>query len=481
MEGGSNLWDRKTSAMSAAPRFAVSKSHGDRQRLGLENDPHPVIAIDVDAAEIVSANKLGSEALGLFPYASFPIALDPNMPAMVRLRELVAVNDLEKKEPETLTFWSNGRPKDVLCRIVRQASGAQVVLLRVVAGIDLNIADAEAPEAPSSASEQGAGKPSEAVSTPNAAEPPEKTPPPERVESLSETLKEIARQIRQRELSAGPRHCNGSNERPDRSPAEAEADPVAAGTSAPQGSVAGPSEHLPRKAISVLDPDHLAKLAHELKTPLTAIAAAAEVMRDERLGAMGNPKYLGYAADIHENATHALDVITSLLSESGRRSAQVSRLIALDLNAIVERTVSSIEALAQSRGLTLLFEAEKSRPHVVANPTALRQILLNLLTNAIKFTPRGGDVRVVTGYLDDGRVFLVVRDTGCGIGGSMATAPPIASATGASQRLSGGSGIGLPLVRRLVQDMGAELEIDSAPGKGTVFLIAFGGFAHWTE
>jgi signal transduction histidine kinase len=465
--------------MSAAPRFAVSKSQGDRRRLSLENDPHPVIAIDVDAAEIVSANSLGSEALGLFPYASFPIALDPKMPAMVRLRELAAVNDLEKKEPETLTFWSNGRLKDILCRIVRQGSGAEVILLRVVDGIDLKIADSEAPEAPSSASEQGAGKSSEATSSPTAAEPTEKTPAPQTVRSLSETLKEIARQIREGELPAGPRHGNGLAESPD-PPAETVGD-LSATVSAPQGSMTGSAEHLPRKAISVLDPDHLAKLAHELKTPLTAIAAAAEVMRDERLGAMGNPKYLSYAADIHENATHALDVITSLLSESGRPSAQISRLIALDLNAIVERTVSSVQALAQSRGLTLLFEAEMSRPHVVANPTALRQILLNLLTNAIKYTPRGGDVRVVTGYLDDGRVFLVVRDTGCGIGGSAATAPPVASANGASQRLSGGSGIGLPLVRRLVQDMGAELEIDSAPGKGTVILIAFGGFAHWTE
>ena len=86
----------------------------------------------------------------------------------------------------------------------------------------------------------------------------------------------------------------------------------------------------------------------------------------------------------------------------GKRQAEtraISRPIALDLNAIVERTVSSVQALAELRGLALVFDAGDSRPHIVANPTAMRQILLNLLTNAIKFTPRGGDVRVATGYI----------------------------------------------------------------------------------
>lgn len=230
---------------------------------------------------------------------------------------------------------------------------------------------------------------------------------------------------------------------------------------------------------SILDPDHLAKLAHELKTPLTAIAAAAEIMRDERLGVMGNPRYLNYAADIHENATHALDVIASLLSESVKSGATLPRLIALDLNAVVERTVSSVQALAQSRNLTLTLKAEKSRPHVIANPTSLRQILLNLLTNSIKFTPPGGDVDVETGYLADGRVFLAVRDTGCGISGGSAVTTSSPEQGGTRQPWLSGSGIGLPLVRRLVSEMSAEFEIESAPEKGTVARISFAGFARW--
>jgi signal transduction histidine kinase len=233
------------------------------------------------------------------------------------------------------------------------------------------------------------------------------------------------------------------------------------------------------KAPPVLDPDHFAKLAHELKTPLTAIAAAAEIMRDERLGEMGNERYLGYAADIHESATHALNVITALLTESRGPSAAEPRLVALDLNAIVERTVSSVQALAEARGLALIFDADESRPHVIANPTAMRQILLNLLTNAIKFTPPGGDVRVATGYIDDGRVFLVVRDTGCGMSGS-AHAVSEALPTEACEPWVRGNGIGLPLVQRLVREMGAAIEIDSERAKGTVVLIAFDGSGRWS-
>jgi len=234
-----------------------------------------------------------------------------------------------------------------------------------------------------------------------------------------------------------------------------------------------------RAPLSILDPDHLAKLAHELKTPLTAIAAAAEIMRDERLGAMGNARYLNYAADIHENATHALDVITSLFSESRRQGTASPRLIALDLNAIVERTVSSVQALAQSRNLALTFHAEKNRPHVVANPTSLRQILLNLLTNAIKFTPSEGDVRVETGYLADGRVFLAVYNTSRSINGGTAVTTETSEQGGTKQPWLSGNGIGLPLVQRLASEMSAEFEIESAPEKGTLARISFAGFAQW--
>ena len=206
-------------------------------------------------------------------------------------------------------------------------------------------------------------------------------------------------------------------------------------------------------------------------TPLTAIAVAAEIMRDERLGEMKNARYLSYAADIHESVTHALNVITSLLGDRMKPAAPVSRLITLDLNAIVECTASSVKALAESCGLTLSFNTDGSKPHVVVNPTALRQILFNLLANAIKFTSRGGDIRVATGQMDDGRVFLTVCNTDCSMAGSHAELAGPLAASDLQPAWARSYGIGLPLVGTLVRNMGAEIKIDSVPQKGTTATI----------
>lgn len=447
--------------MTAAPTPAIRKRHDGASPVLPAAESAPVITIDPDRAEIVSANAWGARILGLFAYASFPIALDAATPALARLREVTALGHANGKSIERLTFWSNGRLKPVLCTVTRQADGKSGVLV-------LRIIDEKSVETPSA---NAGPRLTSAPSASGLGESRHESP-----QMDAETLKAIARRMREGDAveplighnSAEACEADGHFEVLNLLPSAADT-PAAPSPSSPA-----------RMPSSVLDPDHLAKLAHELKTPLTAIAAAAEIMRDERLGAMGNERYLSYAADIHESASHALDVITSLLSESAKSNAALPRLIALDLNAIVERTVSSVQALAQSQGLTLAFEADKSRPHVAANPTSLRQILLNLLTNAIKFTPRGGDVRVVTGYLADGRVFLVVRDTGCGMDGKIAEAT--ASTVEPQQsRLGAGNGIGLPLVQRLVREIDAELEIDSEPGKGTAALIAFGGFARWSQ
>jgi signal transduction histidine kinase len=136
-----------------------------------------------------------------------------------------------------------------------------------------------------------------------------------------------------------------------------------------------------------------------------------------------------------------------------------------------------VQALAESCGLNLAFETDGRKLHVVANPTALRQVLLNLLTNAIKFTPRGGHVGVRTGYAGEGQAFLVVRDTGCGMAGS--TAPIVSPASEGDIKLqwARSHGIGLPLVATLVRDMGAEIRFESSPQTGTVATIVFSDFS----
>jgi two-component system cell cycle sensor histidine kinase PleC len=210
-----------------------------------------------------------------------------------------------------------------------------------------------------------------------------------------------------------------------------------------------------------------------LKTPLSAIVAASEIMRDERLGPMGNQQYLGYARDIHESAAHALAVITKMLTRATSEADAAAGVARVDLNDLAARTVSSMQALAAERDLTLDVDLEEGLLLVSADETAVRQILINLLANAFKFTPPGGDIRVVTGYQMNGSAFLVVRDTGEGM--DQATIDEVfnSDAGKIGARRGGGYGIGLPLVRRLAQQIGADIEIDSAPLKGTVVLLSF--------
>ncbi len=211
-----------------------------------------------------------------------------------------------------------------------------------------------------------------------------------------------------------------------------------------------------------VEPSHVAKLAHELKTPLSAIAAAAEIMRDERLGPIGSEKYRGYASDIYDSARHALGVIGRML-EAARGDGTPGQLsfAEIDLDDMARGVVSAMTPLAAEAGLNLLADLCDRLPHVVADRIAVRQILLNLITNAIKFTPRGGEVVISTCYDGEGPVVLEVRDNGPGIE---------ATAHGAAGK---GLGLGLPLVRAMAAANGADVVIDSAPGQGTSVRVAF--------
>ena len=386
--------------MAVAAKSALPEDNGTTPIAEL-SATEPAIVVDPDAAEILSANAAGGKALGLFAYATFPIALDPGMPAIVKLRQ-ISSSGPGKSDVETLLFWNSGRLRRVKARVSRAYGQKSRALLLIIDSVD-------------DGQPTAAAKPR--LNGMASATPPLKAQPAQDIAAMPE----------------------------------------------------------PEKPAPNLDAEYLAKLAHELKTPLTAIAAASEIMRDERLGQMHNARYLSYAADIHESAAHALDLITALLADRGRPAEPGLKLIALDLHAIVERTVSSMQALAESCGLELSCVGEASASHVVANPTAVRQVLLNLLTNAIKFTPKGGAVRVSTGHVADGRVLLLVRDNGPGMkDGSLPRDQ--AHPDNLDNSWMRGHGIGLPLVEALVRDMGAEIYIESSAKTGTAISILFSDF-----
>jgi two-component system cell cycle sensor histidine kinase PleC len=203
-------------------------------------------------------------------------------------------------------------------------------------------------------------------------------------------------------------------------------------------------------------------LAHELRTPLSAVIAYAEILKNEYFGPLANPRYRSYARDIYDSARHALGVVDSMLR--GDRTHSILPPLAfadLDPAGLVESCLTVARPLTDRAGLELCVELAPCLPRIVADELSLRQMLLNLLANAIKFTRPGDRVTVAATYAVDGPLTISVADTGPGMTDTPKTDPE-------------GLGLGLPLTRALAAANGAALAIDSAPGRGTRVTISFG-------
>jgi signal transduction histidine kinase len=207
--------------------------------------------------------------------------------------------------------------------------------------------------------------------------------------------------------------------------------------------------------------ERLARLAHELRTPLAAIAGMAEIMRDARFGALGDARYAAYAASIADSARHLVGVVEAMLDKTAEaRGDWPLSFVEIDLAALAAATVAGLQVLSTEAGLTILAEPAHPLPRVIADRRSVRQILTNLIGNALKFTPRGGQVRVTAARTGDGGLEIVVLDTGPGMGNSPA---------------GQGHGIGLQLSRALAAANGARLVIESPPEGGTRAALVFGG------
>jgi len=217
------------------------------------------------------------------------------------------------------------------------------------------------------------------------------------------------------------------------------------------------------------DADAIARLAHELRTPLGAMVAAAEIMAGQLLGPLENPQYLEYADNIATSGRHALNLLDRVLSDWKSTEPQGLEFTQFDLNRLVERTVAVLQPIARGRGQMVETDLEPGLPHIIADTTSVRQILLNLVTNAVKYTSKGGQIRIATVSVLDGPVTLRVMDDGPG----MSKALRVAAKEGRSQSEAEGTGIGLPLVRQLAAANGATLEFDDAPKGGTSVSLTF--------
>lgn len=204
-------------------------------------------------------------------------------------------------------------------------------------------------------------------------------------------------------------------------------------------------------------------LAHELRTPLSAVIACAEILKSEHFGPIASGRYRGYAHAIYDSARHALGVVDGILRGDPARSGVPPLAFAdLDPVAVVESCLAVARPLAERAGMQLVGDYAPGLPHIVADELSLRQMLLNLLGNAIKFARRGDLVTIAIAYRPDGPLSIQVADTGPGMDGPQPAAAAI------------GLGLGLPLTRALAAANGAELTIASTPGEGTCVTLAFG-------
>ena len=220
--------------------------------------------------------------------------------------------------------------------------------------------------------------------------------------------------------------------------------------------------------------EFLSTMSHELRTPLNAVIGFSEVIGDELFGPLGHRKYKEYAHDIQASGRHLLDMINDILDisriESGRLELMDEHL---PLAEVVEQAVQIIEERARRGGVTLETQLPGGLPVLTGDRRAMTQILLNLLSNAVKFTPRGGRVVVSVAAQADGGVALQVADTGVGIPANELSElmQPFVQASNQTAASEGGTGLGLYLVKRLVEEQEGVFELESEEGKGAVATV----------
>jgi signal transduction histidine kinase len=237
------------------------------------------------------------------------------------------------------------------------------------------------------------------------------------------------------------------------------------------------ARRLAEKASSAKS-DFIAKISHEIRTPLNAIIGFSEVMMQERFGAIGNERYRQYLKDIHTSGGHLVSLLNDLLDlskiEAGKLELNFS---SLDLNELTQETVALMQPQANRERIIIRTALGSTLPAVTADARSVRQIVLNLLSNSIKFTGMGGQVIVSTARSDDGEVVLRVRDTGIGMSEQdIAVAmEPFRQLATSSRWGSGGTGLGLPLTKALAEANRASFRIRSAVNTGTLIEVAFPG------
>ena len=348
------------------------------------------------------------------------LRVDRAMPALAQLQRLQWALGADISHREGIVVWLPGgvRRLSCLCRKIPFAGQDSAILVTVTDPPPLKAPQAAAATAQRHLNGHADGR---SAMTPRVQ--------PDLAPEDAATLAEIARMIR------------------DRSSADATAaEPGAAGT---------------ERLNEPLDSAFLARLSHELRTPLNAIMGYAELLQAERDGPLGSAKYRDFAGHILESAAHCLNLANDLADPSGLATGVRSQEFSeVDVAETVRVCLGILAPIATKAGVSMVEAVEDGNPRAIIDRRSLRQILLNVIANAIKATASGGTITAATAYRAGRGLEIVITDTGRGM-----TAEQLARARGEGG--AHGGGLGLPLSRKLAEANGGAIAIESAWGEGT--------------
>ncbi len=222
--------------------------------------------------------------------------------------------------------------------------------------------------------------------------------------------------------------------------------------------------------------DSLARISHEIRTPLNAIIGFSDMMASEHFGPIGNPRYVEYASDIGRSGRHVLDIVNDLLDISKIEAGEMElEFTAVEINDAVSEAVSLVQPQANSQRVIIRTSLSTAVPSVVADSRSIKQMALNILSNAIRFTPAGGQIVVSTAYEANGSVVLRIRDTGIGMTRAELeqAMKPFRQVTTGTRKRGDGTGLGLPLTKAMAEANRAQFSISSMPNEGTLVEVSF--------
>lgn len=216
----------------------------------------------------------------------------------------------------------------------------------------------------------------------------------------------------------------------------------------------------------------LAKVSHEVRTPLNSMIGFAEIMLEERLGPLGHPRYKEYLTDIMASGKHVIDLITDISDLSAMQAGRHDlAVIATDVNGIVSQRVAGLQASAHRDRVIVRLSLLPQLPSAMVDERAFRQAMDSILSNAIRFNEPGGQVIVSTALAEGGGIAVRVRDTGVGMSDEELAVALEPFRQFSTDKPGSGSGMGLPLTRALIEANEATLSIRSRKGEGTLVEI----------